>query len=86
MIDLELALQGLHRAGVEFIIVGGVAATIHGSARLTQDLDVVYGARPKTLPGSRERSLRTSRIFAERRLGCPFGGPPRRSGVASTSP
>ncbi len=24
MIDLELALQGLHRAGVEFIIVGGV--------------------------------------------------------------
>ena len=38
MIDLELALQALHRAGVEFIIVGGVAVTIHGSARLTQDL------------------------------------------------
>jgi len=28
--------------GVEFIIVGGAAATAHGSARLTQDLDIVY--------------------------------------------
>lgn len=49
MIDLELALQGLHRAGVEFIIVGGVAATIHGSARLTQDLDVVYARTPENI-------------------------------------
>jgi hypothetical protein len=29
-------------AGVEFIPVGGAAATAHGSARLTQDVDVVY--------------------------------------------
>jgi len=29
-------------AGVEFILVGGVAATVHGSARLTRDVDVVY--------------------------------------------
>jgi predicted nucleotidyltransferase len=28
--------------GVEFVIVGGLAATVHGSARLTQDIDVVY--------------------------------------------
>ena len=27
---------------VPFIIVGGVAANLHGSARLTGDLDVVY--------------------------------------------
>src|SRR5262245_8941606 len=27
---------------VEFIIVGGVAATIHGASRLTQDIDIVY--------------------------------------------
>jgi hypothetical protein len=27
---------------VDFVIVGGLAATIHGSARLTQDVDVVY--------------------------------------------
>ncbi|HEV8530799.1 MAG TPA: hypothetical protein VGT00_05250 [Methylomirabilota bacterium] len=49
MIDLERALQELHRAGVEFIIVGGVAATIHGSARLTQDLDLVYARTPENI-------------------------------------
>ena len=28
--------------GVRFILVGGGAATVHGSARLTSDVDVVY--------------------------------------------
>src|SRR5256885_4379628 len=32
----------LSDAGVEFIVVGGVAAFGHGSARLTHDLDIVY--------------------------------------------
>ena len=40
--DLERLLAVLHDGNVEFVIVGGVAATIHGSARLTSDLDVVY--------------------------------------------
>ncbi len=35
-------LQAFFQADVEFIIVGGAAATAHGSARLTQDLDLVY--------------------------------------------
>ena len=35
-------MKALVDAGVQFIIVGGAAATAHGSARLTQDLDVVY--------------------------------------------
>lgn len=35
-------LNVLSEAGVEFIIVGGVAAAAHGSARGTQDIDVVY--------------------------------------------
>jgi len=46
LIDLERALQELHRSGVGFIIIGGVAATIHGSARVTQDLDIVYARTP----------------------------------------
>jgi hypothetical protein len=35
-------LQQLSLAGVEFIVVGGVAAAAHGSAFGTNDLDVVY--------------------------------------------
>ena len=32
-----------------FIIVGGAAAVIHGSSRLTQDLDVVYQRSPQNI-------------------------------------
>ncbi|MBI4161017.1 MAG: hypothetical protein HY509_01055 [Acidobacteria bacterium] len=42
MIDLRELLGTLVRHRVEFLIVGGVAASMHGSARVTQDLDVVY--------------------------------------------
>jgi predicted nucleotidyltransferase len=35
-------LQALAGAGVEFIVIGGVAAIHHGSARNTFDLDVLY--------------------------------------------
>ena len=40
--DFEGLIRALHQAGVEFIVVGGAAATALGSARLTLDLDVVY--------------------------------------------
>ena len=42
MTDFPALLRALVEGGVDFIIVGGAAATAHGSARLTQDLDVVY--------------------------------------------
>ena len=32
----------LVRARAEFIVIGGVAATIHGSARATYDVDLLY--------------------------------------------
>ena len=40
--DFEKALATLTGAGVQFIVIGGVAGTLHGSAFVTQDLDVVY--------------------------------------------
>ncbi len=40
--EFESLLKALSEANVRFIIVGGVAATIHGAVRLTQDLDIVY--------------------------------------------
>jgi hypothetical protein len=40
--DFARLLAALHGARVEFIVIGGFAATAHGSAYLTVDLDVVY--------------------------------------------
>jgi predicted nucleotidyltransferase len=40
--DFDALLQTLDDQGVQFIVVGGAAAIAHGSARLTQDLDIVY--------------------------------------------
>jgi hypothetical protein len=39
---LARLLGALHEGGVEFILVGGVAARAHGAARVTQDVDVSY--------------------------------------------
>jgi hypothetical protein len=40
--ELGRALKALCDAGVEFVIVGGVSATLHGSAQVTDDLDICY--------------------------------------------
>jgi len=40
--DFARLIRALAAGNVDFILVGGVAATVHGSARLTRDVDVVY--------------------------------------------
>jgi len=42
MTDFDALLRALAAADVRFIVVGGAAATAHGAARLTVDLDIVY--------------------------------------------
>ena len=42
MTPLEQLLTTLHDAGVQFVIIGGVAARAHGSSRVTDDLDICY--------------------------------------------
>jgi predicted nucleotidyltransferase len=42
MTDYERMIRVLASERVDFIIVGGAAATAHGSGRLTEDLDIVY--------------------------------------------
>ena len=42
MTDFAKLLTALVRGEVDFIVVGGFAATAHGSAYLTVDLDIVY--------------------------------------------
>jgi predicted nucleotidyltransferase len=49
MTDFAGLLSALTAHGVRFIIVGGTAATAHGSVRLTLDLDVVYDRTPENL-------------------------------------
>jgi len=49
MTDFEALLGTLDRNRVEYIVVGGAAAIAHGSARFTQDLDVVYHRSPENL-------------------------------------
>ena len=68
MIDYEKLLAALVRGKVEFIIVGGVAAVVHGSARLTQDLDIVYGRSDDNLENLFE-ALKDRRPY-------PRGAPP----------
>jgi septum formation inhibitor-activating ATPase MinD len=40
MAELNRLLQTLSDADVDFVIVGGFAAMLHGSSMLTRDLDV----------------------------------------------
>jgi len=40
--DLEQIIPPLVHAGISFILIGGKAATLHGSARVTFDTDIVY--------------------------------------------
>jgi hypothetical protein len=42
MTDFPALMQALAKGNVEFIIVGGLAAAAHGSARATFDIDIVY--------------------------------------------
>jgi len=49
MTDYQGLLKTLLDSEVEFILVGGLAATAHGSPRFTQDVDVVYRRTPENL-------------------------------------
>jgi predicted nucleotidyltransferase len=42
MTDFAALIRILAQNHIHFILIGGAAATAHGSARLTQDLDIVY--------------------------------------------
>jgi predicted nucleotidyltransferase len=42
MTDYAKIIHALIAEKVEFIIIGGAAATAYGSSRLTEDLDIVY--------------------------------------------
>lgn len=66
--QFHAVLEMLNRGGVRYILIGGVAGNVHGSARLTYDLDVVY---------ARDRE-NIQRLAAALKLHSPYlrGAPP----------
>lgn len=62
--SIRTLLEALHRAGVEFIVVGGAAATLHGSGTTTEALDIVPSATPENI----------DRLLEPRQGGLPVSG------------
>ncbi len=71
MNDFERILLALRSEQVAFVIVGGVAATVHGSARLTSDIDIVYERSRENI----ERLVRTLAPLNPYLRGAPAGLP-----------
>lgn len=47
--QFEKAVQALSDAGVDFVVIGRVSAALHGSARVTFDLDICYSRAASNL-------------------------------------
>lgn len=43
-LDVAELLRRLVAGGVDFVVIGAVAVVLHGSARLTRDLDIIFAA------------------------------------------
>jgi predicted nucleotidyltransferase len=68
--DLNQLLQRLCDAEIDFVIVGGFAATLHGSSLVTRDLDICAVLSSENVEKLREalRDLRPSHRFTPQKL------------------
>lgn len=69
--DFGRLLTSLLEEGVELILVGGVAGIVHGAARVTYDVDVVYRRSPENV----ERLVRVLAPLSPYLRGAPPGLP-----------
>jgi hypothetical protein len=69
--QFETAVQTLSDGGVDFVIVGGLAATMHGSHTVTLDLDLCYSRTSVNL----QRLVTALAPFHPRPRGLPVGLP-----------
>lgn len=65
--EFEATLKALTEANVSFVVVGGYAAMLLGSAILTQDLDICYERTPENM----ERLVSALRPYHPRLRGAP---------------
>jgi hypothetical protein len=72
MTDFDGLLRLLADRRVEFVLVGGLAASAHGSARYTQHVDVVYRHSPDNISRLAGALANVSPYFRGAPLGLPF--------------
>jgi predicted nucleotidyltransferase len=48
-VDVGELLRQLSEAGVEFIVLGGARAVLHGALITTEDLDIVHRRKPENV-------------------------------------
>ena len=48
-VDLSAILEGLRKAEVDFILVGGLAAVVQGAPVTTMDVDIVHDQSPENI-------------------------------------
>ena len=70
-VDYEKVIHALVDHEVKFILIGGLAAIIHGSPRLTEDIDVVYARDRENI----RRLVGALQPFAPYLRGAPRGLP-----------
>ena len=78
-LDLRELLATLHRHGVEYTVIGGVAVQVHGHRRTTKDLDVI----PRPDPSNLERLARALAELGAHPRELPGGGAPSAEHLAS---
>lgn len=61
-------LDALNRNGVDIVLIGGIAAALHGTTRVTQDIDVAYASYRENL----ERLCQVINALCPQSIG--FGG------------
>jgi predicted nucleotidyltransferase len=68
----EQIIAALVAAGIRFVVIGGVAATIQGSARLTNDIDICYDPAPDNIARLVELLTRWKAYLRGVERGLPF--------------
>ena len=69
--SIDAAVRALVDADVEFVLIGGWSAIIHGSRYMTDDLDICYSRKPENL----RRLARALAPYHPRLRGLPEGLP-----------
>jgi len=82
---LDETIRILNDAGVEFVIIGGVAMGLQGSAHLTRDIDFCYARTVKNMERLSRPLHHIIRPCAAHRRACRFSLMPRQLRVDLTS-